>query len=211
MILITCFSLRRVSRWDNVRPFTKRSRQKLGEGMMSFAVQLYFDPVSDTAIRSLWETLASAGAPFSLRDSGNRPHFSLGLYKDLDIPACTGLLNSFAQTQPPFPLSIASLGIFHSEKTVVFLAPVANSYLLDLHKRVHQLFQDTVKLPDTRYLPEHWTPHCALATRVPSHFLAQAITICCGISFPFSLSIEEIGIIEYPPVTHLCSFRLAGL
>jgi hypothetical protein len=43
---------------------------------MSFAVQLYFDPRSDTAIRSLWEAVASAGVPFPLRDSGNRPHFS---------------------------------------------------------------------------------------------------------------------------------------
>ena len=41
-------------------------------------------------------------------------------------------------------------------------------------------------------------------------FLPQVVEIGLGVSFPLSISIEEIGIIEYPPVTHLCSFGLVG-
>ncbi len=43
---------------------------------MPFALQLFVDPVSDTAIRSLWEELASTDLS-SMRDSGNRPHSRL--------------------------------------------------------------------------------------------------------------------------------------
>jgi len=177
---------------------------------MSFAVQLFFDPASDTAIRSQWEALAMAGVPFPLRDSGNRPHFSLAIYSELDIPVCTSLLNLFVQTLSPFTLSISSLGIFHAEKTVVFLAPIVSPGLLDLHSQVHQLLQNAGVLPSLNYLPGHWTPHCALATRVPPQFLSQTVTIGLEVSFPFLISIEEIGVIEYPPVNHLFSFRLTG-
>ena len=177
---------------------------------MTFAVQLFFDPVSDTAIRSLWGALASAGVPFPLRESGNRPHFSLAIYEEVDVPVCTNRLNSFAQTLSPFALSIANLGIFSAEKTVVFLAPIVSPGLLELHRQVHQLLQDAAALPADHYLPGHWTPHCTLATRVPPHFLSQAVVIGLGMSFPFPLSIEEIGVIEYPPVNHLFSFQLTG-
>lgn len=177
---------------------------------MPFAVQLYFDQKSDTAVRTLWEAIASAGVPFPVRDSGNRPHFSLAIYKELNVPACTDLLNSFAKTLSPFTLAISNLGVFSEYKTVVFLAPVVIPGLLDLHRRVHNLLQDAASLPAFHYLPGQWTPHCTLATRVPPQFLSQVIEIGIGIAFPFTLFIEEIGIIQYPPVTHLFSCPLTG-
>ena len=177
---------------------------------MPFAIQLFFDPASDTAVRSLWAELASTEVPFPLRDSGNRPHVSLAIYSELNTAVCAGLLNSFAETRSPLALSIASLGIFPGEQAVVFLAPIVSSSLMDLHRQVHQLLQDTGTLPSTYYLPGHWTPHCTLATRVPPHFLSQAVAIGLGMSFPLPISIEEIGVIEYTPVNHLFSFRLTG-
>ncbi len=72
---------------------------------MPFALQLFVDPVSDTAVRSVWEELASTGLS-SMRDSGNRPHFSLALYRELIVPVCTGLLASFAETHAPFALGV---------------------------------------------------------------------------------------------------------
>ncbi len=177
---------------------------------MPFAIQLFFDPASDTAVRNLWAELASTGLPYPLSDSGNRPHFSLAIYGEINTTVCADLLNSFAQNRAPFALSIASLGIFPGEQAVVFLAPIASPHLLDLQRQVHQLLQDTGALPSSYYLPGHWTPHCTLATRVPPQFISQAVTIGLGMSFPFPVSIEEIGVIEYPPVKHLFSFRLTG-
>lgn len=176
---------------------------------MPFALQLFVDPVSDTAVRSLWEELASTGLS-SMRDSGNRPHFSLALYRELIVPVCTGLLASFAETHAPFALSIESLGIFPGEQSLVFLAPIVSPGLLDLPREVHQLLQGAGAFPAPYYLPGHWTPHCALATRVPPHLVSQVVAIGLGISFPLHIRIEEIGVIEYPPVKHLFAFRLTG-
>ncbi len=103
---------------------------------MPFALQLFVDPVSDTAVRSLWEELASTGLS-SLRDSGNRPHFSLAL-------------------------SIASLGIFPGEQAVVFLAPIVIPDLLDLHREVHQLLQGAGAFPAPYYLTGHLRLGCLL-------------------------------------------------
>ena len=177
---------------------------------MPFAIQLFFDPASDTAVRNLWAELASTGLPYPLSDSGNRPHFSLAIYGEINTTVCADLLNSFAQTHAPFALSINSLGIFPGEQAVVFLAPIVSPHLWDLHRQVHQVLQDIGALPSTYYLPGQWTPHCTLATRVPPHFISQAVEVGLGMSFPFPISIEEIGVIEYPPVNHLFSFRLTG-
>jgi hypothetical protein len=100
--------------------------------------------------------------------------------------------------------------MFHEEQTVVFLAPVASVALLDLHKEVHMLLQGTGAFPALYYLPGRWTPHCALATRVPADFISQVVDIGLGMSFPLTFTIEEIGVIEYPPVKHLFAYRLTG-
>jgi len=134
---------------------------------MPFALQLFVDPVSDTAVRSLWEELASKGLS-SLRDSGNRPHFSLAL-------------------------SIASLGIFPGEQAVVFLAPIVIPDLLDLHREVHQLLQGAGAFPTPYYLPGHWTPHCALATQVPPHLVSHVVAIGLGMSFPSISASRRLG------------------
>jgi len=176
---------------------------------MPFAIQLFVDPVSDRIVRSLWEEIASAGL-FAMRDSGNRPHVSLAIYRELDVALCANLLEVFATTHAPFALTFASLGMFHEEQTVVFLAPVASVALLDLHKEVHMLLQGTGAFPALYYLPGRWTPHCALATRVPADFISQVVDIGLGISFPLTFTIEEIGVIEYPPVKHLFAYRLTS-
>jgi 2'-5' RNA ligase len=160
---------------------------------MPFAIQLFFDPASDTVVRSLWAELASKKVPFPLQDSGNRPHVSLAIYGELKTATCAGLLSSFAQTRSPLTLSIASLGIFPGEQAVVFLAPIISSSLLDLHRQVHQLLQNTGTLPSTYYLPGHWTPHCTLATRVPPQFLSQAIGVGLGMELTRKNGVSEVG------------------
>ena len=76
---------------------------------MPFAIQLFVDPVSDSIVRSLWEDIASAGL-FAMRDSGNRPHVSLAIYRELDVAFCANLLDVFAATHAPFALTEASSG-----------------------------------------------------------------------------------------------------
>ena len=176
---------------------------------MTFAIQLFVDPVSDTAVRSVWEELATTGLSH-MRDSGNRPHFSLALYRELDVSVYASLLTSFAQTHAPFVLTIVSLGMFSEEQFVLFLAPIVIPDLLDLHREVHALLQGTGAYPTLYYLPGYWTPHCTLATRVPPHLVYLVVVIGLEISFPLHFRIEEIGLIEYPPVKHLFAFRLTG-
>ena len=65
-------------------------------------------------------------------------------------------------------------------------------------------------MPSQYYLPGRWTPHCALATRIPADFISQVVDIGLGVSFPLTFNIEEIGVIEYQPVKHLFAYRLTG-
>lgn len=166
---------------------------------MPFALQLFVDPVSVTAVRSLWEELASTGLS-SMRDSGNRPHFSLALYRELIVPVCTSLLTSFAETHALFALSITSLAFFPGEQSVVFLAPIVSPSLLDLPRVAARCWPHSLRL----------LPHWALVTGVPPHLVSHMVAIGLGMSFPLHIRIEKIGVIEYPPVKHLFTFRLTG-
>jgi hypothetical protein len=40
---------------------------------MARAVELYFDPVADQAVRTLWQAIAAAGPSTSLLEGGYRP------------------------------------------------------------------------------------------------------------------------------------------
>ena len=78
---------------------------------MPFAIQLFVDPVSDSVVRNMWEEVARTGLS-KMRDSGNRPHVSLAIYRELDVAVCASLLTVFATTHVPFPLTFESLGDF---------------------------------------------------------------------------------------------------
>ena len=67
---------------------------------MTFAIQLFVDPVSDTAVRSVWEELATTGLSH-MRDSGNRPHVSLALYRELDVSVCASLSHRLLKRMLP--------------------------------------------------------------------------------------------------------------
>jgi len=68
---------------------------------MPFAIQLIVDPVSDSVVRSLCEEVARTGLS-KMRDSGNRPHVSFAIYRELDVAVCASLLKVFTTTHVPF-------------------------------------------------------------------------------------------------------------
>ncbi|MGA9398085.1 MAG: hypothetical protein WBV22_07480 [Anaerolineaceae bacterium] len=46
---------------------------------MPYAVHLFFDPVTEQAIQTIWQELVDSGIAPYLGVSGNRPHISLAL------------------------------------------------------------------------------------------------------------------------------------
>src|SRR5689334_4679169 len=99
---------------------------------MAYAIEMFFDNASEARIRSLWDEFAKFGAAY-MRDSGARPHVSLAAADSVDAPATRGLLERFAQTTQPFPLTLSAVGLFPAREPVVYLAPKVTPELLALH------------------------------------------------------------------------------
>ena len=178
---------------------------------MPFAVQLYFDAVTETAIRDIWRELAERGISTYMYTSGNRPHISLAIYQEIEVGVCQDRLKTFAGAYPTFQSIMPNLGIFPSQASVLFVGPTVTPQLLDIHNRVHTLLSDIGSAPVSYYLPGYWNPHCTLAMDLPPENVPPAVSVSMSLSFPIACQVEEIGLIEFRPVKELFTYKLVSL
>ena len=176
---------------------------------MPFAIHLFFDANTETAINQVWKKLADTGISPYLYESANRPHITLVIYQQLDLTACKPLIQSIAAEQSSLPVSFQYIGIFPITGAV-FAGPTVTEGLLDLHHRVHETMQPISTEPDLYYLPDQWIPHCGLAIELAPELITPAFEISLELALPLNGKITEIGCIEFRPVNHLFGFELDG-
>jgi 2'-5' RNA ligase len=167
---------------------------------MPFAVQLFFDGETDTAIRRIWRELAEDNVAPYLHASANRPHLTLGIYEELELAESSAALGAFAAEEPSFPFAMRHIGSFPpTNEAVVFCAPVVTQRLIALHARIHALLGGIAAGPDERYLPGNWIPHCSLATHCPAERALDAVAVCLRLFSPIEGSVVAIGVIQTGP------------
>ena len=103
---------------------------------MGFAIELFFDPAADAAVRTIWRALADASHSPTMLEIGSRPHVSLAVCGALDAQRFRPVLEAFAR-ETPLEFVLASVGAFPTAEGVVFLAPVVTRRLLNLHQTFH--------------------------------------------------------------------------
>jgi hypothetical protein len=178
--------------------------------VMPFAVQLFFDSMSESIIGGILGELAKEGIFFSAFAPTIRPSLTLALYDQLDSTACASKLRVFAELSSPFALTFSSLGIFPGGKATFYLAPTVDQKLLDVQAYIHQLLKNSATSSLTNYASGDRISHCALALDLDKGLLARAIEIGLSIPFPLHCRVDEIGLAEYWPMKQLCSFGLGG-
>jgi 2'-5' RNA ligase len=145
-------------------------------GAMAYAVELLFDPISETTVRDLWAQLESAGLPSlaTRTHRRHRPHVSLSVAEQIQ----PGQLQSARERLAARHLDVTlhSAAVF-PRKGVLYLSVVPTAPLLRLHEDVHwALRNNTVGLWDT-YAVGAWVPHCTLAQGLTRAQIAQAIDL----------------------------------
>jgi len=172
-----------------------------------FAIELYFDPVTEQAMRAVWHTLAAAGLTATLPASGARPHVSLAVCPTLAPEAYRDELAGFARGAAPLDLTLASVGTFPGAEGVVFLAPVVTRPLLRLHAALHRrLASRAASWP--YYRPGHWVPHCTVAADLPPERVPSAVDLCRRAPLPLRGRLEAVGLVAFRPVAHLYTYPL---
>lgn len=179
---------------------------------MSYAVELYLDPATEAVVRQVWDRLAEAGVSASMRESGYRPHVSLGVSDGLDLEGAGAALEALAGRRSPFKLTFSYLGVFRSSEATVFLGVTVTRALLALHAEFQARFQPFAQGLWDYYRVDAWVPHCTLAFDLPPSQVPAAVAIAQEVALPITAQAVALGITAVSPTSSesLRLFPLGG-
>jgi hypothetical protein len=145
---------------------------------MVASVELYFDPVTDRRIRTLWDALEDDGIPSmrGLLDGRHRPHLSLVVADEIDPAAAAAVLHGFAVVPAALRLSFRFAGCFVGR--VLWLGPAPDAALIGHHAEVWRRLGAAGLALSPLYAPGSWVPHTTVSMRVPRPMLTAAIRRC---------------------------------
>jgi 2'-5' RNA ligase len=144
------------------------------------AIELFFDPAADHAVREVWSALerAEISSLASATHGRHHPHLTLAVTDDL-TPMIIERLTAELPTLPKLWLDAA--GCFPGRGGVVFLAVRATPELLAYHQALHRIL-DEYGLPQVDQLrPGRLFPHCTVAKRLSEDRLGSAVTVARGL------------------------------
>ncbi|MHC5038721.1 MAG: 2'-5' RNA ligase family protein [Planctomycetota bacterium] len=175
---------------------------------MPIAVEMYLDDASTSVIQDVWKALyESKKAPY-MWDSGARPHITLAIYEGIEFTPFIRKLISFAGNLSPFDVTMNSIGIFPTDKSVVYLAPHVSEELLALQASFHETFNEVGEFPWEFYLPGHWIPHCTLAMDIPPAQVPGIVEACLKHPLRIHGTIVSLGIVKFRPIEVLGEYPL---
>lgn len=176
---------------------------------MGFAIEMYFDPVTDQAVRDLWEGLADAGITRIQLDLGTRPHVSLAVVEDGDEEVLAQAVDAFAVETSFIQFTLAHAASFPTDQGVVFLGVTPTQGLIEAHRRFHGRLERANVRVVPYYWPGKWVPHCTMASTVDRVRVGAAVALCSRARLPLVGSMQEVGLVSLEPSRPIRVHRLA--
>ena len=175
---------------------------------MAFAIELYFDGVADSRIRSAWSELSAASLPAWPLRIGARPHISIFIV-DQASPASIDAIFRSMISAAPFEIVFGSADHFEIDDAIVFLKPDASSDLHSLNKRAVAEARSRGLIP--RHHEDEWVPHCTCDYRVGKAQLSIGLSILKQL-LPLQARVQEVGYVEVTPesVNQIATATLGG-
>lgn len=177
---------------------------------MQYAIEMYYDDVTEKAIYDLAIKIAERGISSKFLEWKTRPHITLACFNDVDEEKCKMLLNNFAAKHTKKPAYIGSVGMFNDSKTI-FLLPIMTKEMYDLQKDLHEC----MNLFDTNgwewYCPDRWMSHCtvALTKEDPERAFFDAADYVLHEFRKIQGTFQSVGLVKVSfPVEELCTVEL---
>ncbi len=166
---------------------------------VGYSIELYFEPIFEEKINHLWDDLSKACIPSIFQNIGSRPHLSLAILNKCNESQLSILIKDFCNSFSPFSLEFPAIALIPGKQQTVFLAPVKNNQLYDVHKTLFHLLQDTGNSPLNRYKPNKWLPHCSISKELSAIEALNTIEICQHSKIFGNTKVVELGFIEFRP------------
>jgi len=179
--------------------------QKTSQG---FAVELYFDVETENTFRGFREKIYAAGVDPVSGKMGDRPHVSLAVFAEVDMPCLKDLCREFADHLPPFPVTLSAVGTFPTQDNVIFLTPVPTLQLLQVHSEFHDRLKCSHLHSSSYYHPGKWVPHCTLELELPGEQFLLAFKTAHDLFTPIKGKYASLGIVSFRPIHYLAEYQL---
>ena len=159
---------------------------------MLYALELFFDAVSEERIRSYWRLMDN---DYLVRVHST-PHVTIGVFEDIPLKQANETLRATAKTIAPFPVTFQSIGMFTHPGMHLFLTPVVTQELLDFHVRLFEQFSFCDSEDFAYYRPGQWVPHCTICSAQNADELACAVRTLTQAHEPFTAQVTHLAWIE---------------
>jgi 2'-5' RNA ligase len=143
---------------------------------MAHALELFFDPTTEAAIKDVWARLEGAGVPSlaSRTHRRHRPHVSLSVAERIERHQLQGARECLSATH--LDVTLYSPAVFPG-RGVLYLSVVPTIALLRLHEDVHAALHASLVAPWELYSVGAWMPHCTLAQGLTRAQIARGIDL----------------------------------
>lgn len=137
----------------------------------TYAITLYFDDDTTTAIRTLTARLADITGNDYMTANAVPPHLTVGMFhvNNADVGELKALFEEFVsearEGESSFDISFSGYESFLDK--VIFIKPEVDEKLERLNMLLHESFLPHFEPADNRnYLPGNWYPHIALGVKL---------------------------------------------
>ncbi len=143
---------------------------------MAHALEVFFDPASEAAVKGLWARLEAAGLPSLATRSHrrHRPHVTLVVAERIQSARLQDAQDRLAATH--LDVTLYSPAVFQ-RNGVLYLSVVPTQALLWLHQQVHAALDGGLVGSWGTYSVDAWVPHCTLAQELGPAQLARGIEL----------------------------------
>lgn len=129
---------------------------------MKYAVEMYFDKITEAKIMGLAQKVADSRLSTKFLEWKTKPHVTLAIFNDVNEQRCIALLREFAKDKIAIPAFLDSVGMFTDTKTI-FLNPTMTKRMYQLQADLHEKLAEFDTSGWDWYLPDGWVPHCTVA------------------------------------------------
>lgn len=126
------------------------------------AIASLLDPISELAIRDLWDRLELRCGLVGIKTTP-LPHFTWQGADDYQMKMVEQVLTETAEDMNPFVARTSGLGVFTGVQPVVYVPLVKDESLLRIHKMLWDRLEPYSVIPNGYYSPARWVPHITLA------------------------------------------------
>lgn len=178
---------------------------------MDFAIVMYFDEKSEKLLTDITQNLCNAGVNSYIVDNNIRPHITLASWMRGNEGDLTEYINKFSEGIKGFEVSFSGIGIFPkviNSLSVVYLSPVKNEELINVHNSFYKEFDDKISRFINNYIPQKWVPHCTVATKLTDEEVIKSTERLMMLDFPITARVSQIGFIKCYPIEDILSCNL---